>query len=205
MNLRLIFFTTAISFFLSLVGTSAETIYSWTDEHGVRHMTNVPPVQPNKNVKEFEVKPPQIVGEPEIQSAEPDDKLKNKLKTPVSITGNHVIVPVTLSYGKKKIKTRMLLDTGATNITLHRKIAKKLSVKNTRKGFIRVAGGDLIEAEGFILDSVTVGPHTKKNLLAGIIENSGPRLEYDGLLGMNFLRNLQYTIDFNNRMLDWYK
>ena len=62
MVLRIITFTLAITFFLASAGAHAETIYSWTDENGVRHLTNVPPVQPDGDMEVFEVKPPQIVG-----------------------------------------------------------------------------------------------------------------------------------------------
>ena len=190
-------------FLLSAIIATGETIYSWTDENGVRHMTNIPPVQSENKVDILDIKPPQIVGDPAINFTEPEANSASKDETQVSIIENHVIVPVTLSYKLKKVKVNLLLDTGSSNITLHSNIAKKLKVKETQKGKIRVAGGELIDAEGVIIDIVTVGPHSEKNLLAGIIEHNGPDVDYDGLLGMNFLKNYQYTIDFDNQLLRW--
>ena len=203
MALRAIAFAIAMAFVSAPGGAPAETIYSWTDEKGVRHLTNVPPVQPGGNMEVFEVKPPQIIGEPEIQYAGPEGQMGSQTETAVFIAGNHVIVPVTLSYRKKRVEARLLLDTGATNITLHRSLARKLSIKSAQKGSIRVAGGELIEAEAVVLDSVNVGPHTKMNLVAGIIKNNAPEVAFDGLLGMNFLKDLHYTVDFENRIIHW--
>jgi len=205
MSFRIIVFIVLTTFMLSAAMAAGDTIYSWTDENGVRHMTNIPPVQSNEKVDIIEIEPPQIVGEPEILYSQPDEQLSPQNETEISIIDNHVIVPVTLAYKQKKVRARLLLDTGSTNITLHKDIAKKLSIENPQKGTIRVAGGELIDAEAVILDSVTVGPHTKKNLVAGIIEHLGPDVAFDGLLGMNFLKNYHYSIDFENQMLRWNK
>jgi hypothetical protein len=50
-----------------------------------------------------------------------------------------------------------------------------------------------------------VGPHKEINLVAGIIEHTGPAVTFDGLLGMNFLKNHEYTINFENKTLLWNK
>lgn len=203
MNLRIIFMAALAAIVLSTASAQGATIYTWTDENGVRHMTNIPPVQPNHDVETLEIKPPPIVGEPAIQYVQPEEKSAGKYETEVDIIDNHVIIPATLSYQQKKVKAKLLLDTGSTNITLHKDFAKKLAIKDPQKGSIRVAGGDLIDAEAVILDAVTVGPYTERNLLTGIIEHNGPDVAFDGLLGMNFLKNYQYTVDFENQLLRW--
>ena len=50
MNFRIVFFAVLAIFMLSSVLAAGEAIYSWTDKNGVRHMTNIPPVQPNTEV-----------------------------------------------------------------------------------------------------------------------------------------------------------
>jgi clan AA aspartic protease (TIGR02281 family) len=205
MNLRIIISVIAIILLLSSAIAANETIYRWKDKNGVLHMTNVPPAQPQDDMEVLEIKPPQVVGEPEIQYAKPEAESAEKLETPVSIVGDHVIVPVSLTYKTRTVKANLLLDTGASKITLHRDIAERLSVENPQKGSIRVAGGELIEAEAITLDSVTVGPNTKRSLTAGIIDHNGPAVAFEGLLGMNFLRNLHYTVDFENRVIRWHR
>lgn len=206
MRMKIIILAILAAAFLSASSAAAERIYTWTDEKGVRHMTNLPPVNTSDKVQIIEIKPPSIsvVGpDPEVQYTQPGESSALETETKIDILDNHVIVPVTLTHNGTQVEARLLLDTGSTNITLHTDIAEKLLIDNPQKGTIRVAGGELIDAEAVMLDSVTVGPHTETNLIAGIIEHRGPDVPFDGLLGMNFLKNHQYTIDFDAQLLRW--
>jgi len=122
--------------------------------------------------------------------------------TEVTIKGNHVLVPVTLGYGPKKVQGHFVLDTGAEIVVVHLGLAEKLYIQQFRKGRVKVAGGKQVPVKIVKLSYVQAGPYRKSNIRAVVITPEGS-LHYDGLLGMNFLKGLDYRIDFENRVIHW--
>jgi tetratricopeptide (TPR) repeat protein len=123
----------------------------------------------------------------------------------VKIIGNQVLVPVTLGYGGKRVQALLLLDTGATSTTISPEIAAELNISpdQTKKTIGQVVGGGLLEAKRARLSYIEVGPHTKTNMDIDIIEHKGFAANFDGLLGMDFLRNFRYHVDFDNQTINW--
>lgn len=119
------------------------------------------------------------------------------------LDGVHILVPVALESNGHRIEARMLLDTGASIMVLHRKVADQLHLKSTGKAQLLIAGGKILDSDIVYLDAVGVGPIRKNGLQASVIPHDGPEVRYQGLLGMNFLIGTNYRIDFDRQVIQW--
>ena len=125
-------------------------------------------------------------------------------ETDIIIKGNKIYVPVTLAYEETEVETTLVLDTGAGSVVIHQDIANQLGIVDYYRSRGIGVGGIEIETSVTKLRYIRVGPHKKENLRADIIEYNGPKNKYyNGLLGMNFLKNYEYIIDFKNQKLIW--
>jgi predicted aspartyl protease len=123
--------------------------------------------------------------------------------TPVEVHGNQVLVPVELSDGSGRIQVRLLLDTGASKTVFHRRTIASLRTRLLAEGWTRIADGRVIATEQVRLASLEVGPHTWQNPTVYVIDVQDQEAPFDGLLGMDFLRNHHYRIDFRRQLIHW--
>ncbi len=147
------------------------------------------------------------INEPELpapgdEASEADTEAESE--TPVIIKNNRVFVPAVIGYDDKEIETTLIFDTGAGSIVLHEDSARQLGVGQAKASQGEGVGGIKIDTQTIRLAYVRVGPHRKENLRADIVAYSGaPDTDYNGLLGMNFIRGLEYTIDFDQQVIRW--
>jgi hypothetical protein len=132
-----------------------------------------------------------------------EQSLRRPKTTPVEVHGNQVLVPVEISDGYSRIHARLLLDTGASQTVFHRRTMAPLQIKQLAKGWSRLASGQLIATDQVRLGSLQVGPHTWQNPTVYVIDIQDEDAPFDGLLGMDFLRQHHYRIDFRKQLLHW--
>lgn len=149
----------------------------------------------------------------EVQAAEEEEKRRNAerarqkmmetMQTRVIVDGNRIMVPVTLVNNGVELDVNLVLDTGASQIVLHRDVADQMNIIALSKGLAQVAGGQNIYVETGQVNYFKVGPFSMEKAAVLIIAHEGPATSYSGLLGMNFLKNVQYTIDYQNQLIHW--
>ena len=130
-------------------------------------------------------------------------KLLEKTETKVILEGNRILVPVTFNNNGLELEVNLLLDTGASQIVLNRSVADQLNIITLKKGLAQVAGGASIHTEVGKVNYVRVGPFKMEDASVLIISHEGAPVNYSGLLGMNFLKNVAYSIDYQNQVIRW--
>ncbi len=125
------------------------------------------------------------------------------LESPVIVRGNRVIVPVEIGHSGRTIQTTLLFDTGASFTVLHQSAARKIMLIGTENREAVVVGGSRIPIRMAEVDYIQIGPYRVPNAEVAIVQSQGPDLGHEGLLGMNILRNLDYTLDVNRGVIVW--
>ena len=159
-----------------------EKIYSWVDEDGVKRFSNTKP-NTNKYVKSF-------------------NAIVKSSETKVIINNNSVIVPVTLRHNKRTVSTWLILDTGANVTSIHDDLANQLRISPESFSKFTIADGSIVNSGRKRIDSIKVGSKELYDCNISIIKYKG-NSKTQGLLGMDFLKTVDFKIDHDRSVITW--
>lgn len=138
------------------------------------------------------------------QRTEAENQQRQKAaETQVTIANNQILIPVAFTNNGLEATAQLIMDTGATHTVLYRPVASQLNIVTLAKGQSKVAGGQSIHSEIGKVDAMRIGPITARDFPVVILAFEGSPPSYGGLLGMDFLSGVEYTIDYDNSVIRW--
>lgn len=118
---------------------------------------------------------------------------------PLSRSGNQFIVSATLD-GRREI--RLLIDTGASVTIVAPRVLEGLGYNlGDQKGRFSTANGE-VDAPLVGVQSLAVGEQLVSPITVGAIALSRPVEPVDGLLGMDFLKKFEFSLDQRRGVLE---
>jgi len=158
-------------------------VFSWKDKKGTLHFSNTNFPFDNKTLQ--------------VQT---EINTYHKV-TKVHILGNSVFVPVTLSNNGRSTTLQMLLDTGCSHTVVPYIHLNYLNAKYGSKIVSTLADGSKTVGREAYIDLMQVGSRRERNVTLSGAKVAGSR--NSGLLGMDFLKNNSFKIDFDSGFIVW--
>jgi len=181
---------------------SDEAIYSWVDENGVKKFSNIHPLEAKRDLVVTKAvtstQSKKLDQESYISSA---SRVK---ETSVFIENNQILIPVRLGNNGKEISTLLLLDTGATTTSIHNHFADKFGYFDYKHSKSQIADGSMVDTKTSNFDYIIIGPYQMNNFKIVVMNYQGGPSISNGLLGMNFLKNVKYQIDYQRKIIKWF-
>lgn len=177
----------------------AGTFYKCLDKHGNETLLDFPVEdQSCIEIGSFEEMPRTQSESKAVVSK--DDKI-----TKVIVRGNQVLIPAKITYGREEANINLLMDTGASGTAIHTKIADQLYINlyKAQKAQAGIVGGGMIDASIVTVDSLQIGPHVIENCNVAFIPHEGRAVNFDGLLGMDFLGRFGYRVNLAQQIIIW--
>jgi len=132
-----------------------------------------------------------------VNSGEVVHGVNKKSIIPFEINGHPILIKVRLNNSHKEYK--FVFDTGALTV-ISQRVAKELKLQNGIKVDAHGTGGKAETVNLVKLNNVIVGNAEVKNTAAIVVDFSDKfRPDIGGILGSNFLRFFQVTIDYQKK------
>ena len=102
----------------------------------------------------------------------------------------------------RKMHAHLIVDTGASNVTVSKRVAIKLGydLNSAERIQAKLANGNVVAARVIILKELRIGRASATNIPAVVLERETGG-SYDGLLGMSFLKHFVFQIDTDKNQL----
>lgn len=179
-----------------------ELIYSWIDADGVKRFSNVQPTGHNKKALKV-TKAYNSTPSKKLNRRSSISSVGNARETRVYIRNNRILVPVKLGNNGREVSTLLVLDTGASITSIHDDFADKFGYFHYTPSRSTIADGSIVDTKRTNFDYIIVGPHRINNFNTTVIVYKGRSEKSKGLLGMNFLKNVKYQLDYNRQVIKW--
>ena len=177
-------------------------MYKYEDKNGIPFWVDTESKIPDEYLKSTTPNKETVENPKSVSEPIPVDK--RHYSTRISIVNNVIIVPVVFRNRGRKVKARMILDTGASVTTLYAGLASQLHLNKNK-----LTKAMSINANGVPSDSLlTKVDHIEvdNKILANsevVVISSHSNIGADGLLGNSFLRFFNFTIDYEKQLLRW--
>lgn len=129
---------------------------------------------------------------------------KPHYSTRISIVNNVIIVPVVFRNKGRKVKAKMILDTGASVTALYAGLASQLHINKNKLTKAMSINANGVPSDSLLtkVDHIEVDNKILANSEVMVIP-SHSNIGADGLLGNSFLRFFNFTIDYEKQLLRW--
>ena len=116
--------------------------------------------------------------------------------------GDHLVVSALING---KVKARLMLDTGASNVIISLKKAKELGLgidkDDKPDAKMKLADGAEVGVKMLELKSLSLEGAEAKEVEAAVILNEVTFRDFDGLLGMSYLKTFKFEINLEDNRL----
>lgn len=122
----------------------------------------------------------------------------------------HLLVDVELIHGARSIRAKLVYDTGAPYVHIHRRVANALQLKPVHIFQNQLSDGSNRKTTPEAVTRLTLKLGPVKLEQTPVIWHLsdtylGPPWDWDGMLGMNIIRQYDTRIDYEKKQIEWIK